>query len=429
MTESRLKFIRPIYVILLIIKPFTYILNSRIISLHMKKHLLFLSAFIIGLQAFAQITFEKGYFINNSNEKVDCLIKNVDWKSNPTEFTYKLSDNSQSENIEMHSVREFGINNISKYVRKTVDIDRSSSNFSYLTYNKEPDFNEERLFLKVLIEGKASLYEYTDGNLSRFFYTVNDSDVAQLVYVVYKASQNEMGKNNRYQQQLYNDLKCSTFTSKKLESLTYDRKDLVRFFVDYNNCNEHEYVNYTKKQKRTFFNLSIRPGINSSSLFIENSVSSAREVNFDNEIGFRLGIEGEFIMPFNKNKWAVIIEPTYQYYKSEGEGKYGTVNVDYKSIELPFGVRHYFFLNENSKIFANASYVIDFNLKSDVDFSFAPNPEVSSGNNFAFGLGYKYNNKYSLEVRYLTKRNLFVDHVYWMSEYGTTSVIFGYTLF
>ena len=56
------------------------------------KKWLFLVFPILATNCCAQISFEKGYYIDNSNQKVDCLIKNVDWKNNPTSFEYKLSD-------------------------------------------------------------------------------------------------------------------------------------------------------------------------------------------------------------------------------------------------------------------------------------------------------------------------------------------------
>ena len=49
--------------------------------------LLFLS--FIG---FTQIRFEKGYFITNYGKRIDCFIKDIDWKNNPTKFDYKLNE-------------------------------------------------------------------------------------------------------------------------------------------------------------------------------------------------------------------------------------------------------------------------------------------------------------------------------------------------
>ena len=52
----------------------------------MKKQILLLLTTILSLNSYSQINFDKGYFINDSNQKVDCLIKNIDWKNNPTEI-------------------------------------------------------------------------------------------------------------------------------------------------------------------------------------------------------------------------------------------------------------------------------------------------------------------------------------------------------
>lgn len=50
-----------------------------------KKNLLFCFATILfGFNCFSQVTFENGYFIGENTEKTEALIKNVDWKNNPT---------------------------------------------------------------------------------------------------------------------------------------------------------------------------------------------------------------------------------------------------------------------------------------------------------------------------------------------------------
>ncbi|HCR78004.1 MAG TPA: tRNA modification GTPase, partial [Chryseobacterium sp.] len=95
---------------------------------------------------------------------------------------------------------------------------------------------------------------------------------------------------------------------------------------------------------------------------------------------------------------------------------------------IPLGVRHYFFLNDKSKIFINAAYIIDIEMKSNIRYDYST-LEISSGNNFAFGVGYNYNNKFQVEFRTSTNRNLMQNYLNWTSKYQTSSVIFGYTLF
>jgi hypothetical protein len=353
----------------------------------------------------------------------------MDWKDNPTEFKYKLSENDETKKANIKSVKEFGIDNISKYIRSTVNIDRSSENIDRLSIIKKPIFKEEELFLKVLVEGKASLHLYEDGDLKRFFYNKENTHIKQLVYKSYRTSDNQIGENNLYKNELWSNLNCSTFNRNKAENLEYYKNSLIDFFVEYNECNGEKNINYEEKQKKDLFNLSIRPGFNSSSLSIQNDVSSSRNADFDNEFGFRFGIEAEFIFPFNKNKWSLIIEPTYQYFKSEKEISNRSVKADYKSIEIPVGIRHYFFLNENSKIFINSSFIIDLSSNSTIDFSSGTELEIKTRNNLAFGIGYKHNDKYSLELRYQTSREILSDYISWSSDYNTLSVIFGYSLF
>jgi len=395
----------------------------------MKDELLFLLITILSLNCYSQISFEKGYYINNADEKIDCLIKNIDWLDNPSKFEYKLTENSDKEKATIKSVKEFGIYNISKFIKTVVNIDRSMEDVNSLSYTNNPIFKEEVLFLEVLVEGEANLYGYSDGNLIRYFYNKKDNQIEQLVFKSYRNAEDKIGKNNRFKQQLWNDLKCSTFTRNKVENLEYEKDELVHFFVAYNKCNNQEYINFEEKQKKDLkglFNLNIRPGINNSSLSIYNGFSG---IDFDKELGFRVGIEAEFILPFNKNKWAIIIEPTYQYYKSEKVKTTQIVKADYKSIEFPIGIRHYYFFNKNSKIFINGSLIFDFSINSVIDFPYRKNLEVKPSPNLAFGLGYKYNDKYSLEIRYQTSREILDNYVTWSSGYKTVSIIFGYSIF
>ena len=243
----------------------------------MKRKLLFLLIATFSITSYSQITFEKGYYLTNSNQKIECFIKNVDWNYNPTEIEYKLTENSEEKKATVKTVKEFGIYKVSKYIGIKVKIDRSSDNRNKLSYNKKAILNEENLFLKVLVEGQANLYEYTDANLTRFFYNNENSIIEQLIYKSYQYSQDVIGKNKRYKQQLWNNLKCTSLTLKKAENLEYIKSDLTRFFIEYNECNNQGYINYEEKQKKDLFNLTLRPGINFSSLSLNNNITNSKE--------------------------------------------------------------------------------------------------------------------------------------------------------
>lgn len=398
----------------------------------MRKQLLIILITFLSSNCFSQISFEKGYFINNNEQKIECLIKNIDWNNNPTEFEYRLSINTEEKIATIKLLKEFGVYNDSKYIRGIVNIDRSTKKLNDLSTNRNPVFKEEELFLKVLVEGQSNLYSYVDGNLVRFFYSKdNSNNIEQLVFKYYKSSGDLIGENNRFKQQILNDLKCENIKEKDIKNISYVKNDLVNLFVKYNNCNNSEGINFEEKQKKDLFNLTIRPRLNSSSLLIQISDYTNWITDFGNETSIGFGLETEFILSFNKNKWSIIIEPAYQSFKSKKEGVSRNVTVDYKSIQLAVGLRHYFFINNNAKFFINASYLRDFQKNSMIDFDpgFDLDITTTTGGNLGFGIGYKQNDKFSLELRLQTVRGVLNSYEQWSSRYENLSVIFGYSIF
>lgn len=113
----------------------------------MKIKLLFLILVLGTTYSYSQIKFEKGYLIDNENHRIECLIKNYDWKNNPVEFDYKLSVQDVLQKGNSFNVREFGIIGISKFIRVDTKIDRSSEELTTLSTQRNPDWSEERLFL------------------------------------------------------------------------------------------------------------------------------------------------------------------------------------------------------------------------------------------------------------------------------------------
>ncbi|MBQ0769091.1 MAG: tRNA modification GTPase, partial [Bizionia sp.] len=399
----------------------------------MKKYLLCLLVTIFSLTGYAQIDFEKGYYIDNANQKIECLVKNVDWKNNPTEFEYKLSETSEPKVATIEAIKEFGVYDVSKYVRSKTNIDRSSKNIKYLTTNKNPEFQEELLLLKVLIEDDAVLYEYVEGDLRRYFYSKGESTIDQLIFKSYITSGQHIGTNYRFRQQLFTDLNCPNFEKNRFKYIGYNKSDLVKFFLDYSKCSNGEsstLVNFEEKQKTDVFNLTLRPRFNSSTLQIKNTGSNSRNFEFDNESGLAIGIEAEYILPFNKNKWAIAIEPTYQSFKSEKtiealnvSGGTLRATVDYTSIEVPLTVRHYLFLNEQSKLFLNVFFVLDFSSSPEIELKRADDSnlttlKIETNNNFGLGMGYKSQDTFSVELRYQFSRDLTGSDKFWEADYN-----------
>lgn len=181
--------------------------------------------------------------------------------------------------------------------------------------------------------------------------------------------------------------------------------------------------------KRKAFKLKITPGLKYSNASFSGSSGGA---TFQNELSFRLGLEVEFILPFNNNKWAVFSEPLYQsYYSKQNKQSPVTLLVDYKSIEVPIGVRYYIFIKSNLKLFFNGAYSFVYRLpNSGIRFSDRMENylDINTKTNLGFGLGATIRDRFSFEFRYHTPMKI-TQYLFWNSSFKSSSLVIGYTFF
>lgn len=380
---------------------------------------------------FAQVTFEKGYFIKNNGERTECLIQDRDWRLNPDEFKYKLTENGEKATETIETVKEFGVYDLSKYIRFEGLIDTSKTSVEALSENKAPEFKNVTIFLKMIVEGDASLYLFKDKSHIQYFYTVNDKKIEQLIhkeYINYTTGNKRITTNSQYKKQLLRNLECEKITIPKVNSVEYSIKPLKKLFIEYNDCKGSKSEVFTAK--KADFNLGIKASYGLRNFYVDQQNVI---VDFSN-MGFRYGFELETVLPFNKNKWAVVFEPTYQKNNDEAifEPKFGitdyNVVLDYSSIELPIGVRYYMYLNDDSKLFISASIVQDIPIKSAFYLN-TRNFPISSGLSFQGGIGYKYKNLASLEIRGYSPRSVTVDYVSIQSKYQGVMLTLGVYIF
>lgn len=404
----------------------------------MKKEILLLILCFTGFQTMSQITFDKGYYVDNNGTQIPVEIKYADWKNNPTEITLRTSPNAAPQTLGIEKVAAFGVEGEARYVRSKVPVDISDPRLKYLSRHGSFESQDKTVFLEVLVEGEADLFFYRQSGREQFFIRMEGTEIEPLIYKRYVPERSTaILENRQYRQQLFNTLTCKDISMRNIEKTAYKKSDLLNLFVLYNRCTEGEFTNYESRDaSKDAFNLSIRPGINFSSLTLYTYVVH-REIRFGTKPNLRLGLELEYILPFLRNKWAFIVEPTYQSFKGEadfpeGQLGVGSVSVDYQSIEIPFGVRHYFFLNENNRIFLNATYTADF-IVGDSRFEFDTAADVytstlletNTGTNFSFGGGYNYRD-FVLEARYNLQRSLTGKNLGVGSAYNSFSLILGY---
>ena len=395
-----------------------------------------LLVFLFVNESFGQIKYEKGYFVNTQGERIECLIKNRDWKNNPSKFIYKLNDSSKPEDGNIHSVKEFGIYNYSKFVGADVEIDRSNIQENGLAGKPELLWSQEKLFLRVLVEGTAKLYSYDNSSGRKFFYSVSDTAIDQLIYKKFNinfASTNTIGQGlspmaeiSTYKNQLLMDLKCPKGKLESVDNLTYTTEDIERYFRSYNKCMGDTSPEMVKPTKKSYVNLRMTAGINPSSLSIPKIEGYTPAFELSGNEAFSLGLQFEAVIPYHKQKWAVVFEPTFQYFNAEAVG--GNVNIKYRVIEFPIGVRHYFKLSDHSRIYLNGFYNSNFTVNFDSSIQlYDMKLGISPSGNWALGGGFEHK-RLSLETRYYTEKNLWESLSVVDAHYSRFAILVGFKI-
>lgn len=390
----------------------------------MKKIILIITL-LVCLPIAAQVQFEKGYVIDNNDQKTECLIKNRDWNTIPDKIEYKISDSSEVVIGTFNDLKVFKIYNTNHYYKKfTFSLDTN-------TKSESQNISTITSFLRILVEGEASLYEYKE---NVFLYKNKDLSMKQLVYKEYENETNEV---HPFQKELFVNLKIINNTI-DLRKLKYNKKDLVKYFTHYNEFQKAEFEVFTKKGAKTKFNFNVFSGfgINSGEIsynqsftgsvppsggggFVEfNKTSTA---NLEKLKNYAIGFEAEIFLPFKKYKWSIFISPSYFFQEgtkvksSENEMSYWidkntTINkMNY--IEVPIGLKHYFYISKNSKLNIGSAYNFNFLASKNnileihytngnislIDYK---SEKAKAMNYLSFTSGYTYKDKYNVSINY-----------------------------
>jgi hypothetical protein len=370
------------------------------------------------IQAKSQTVFESGYIVYNNGTRAECKILNKNWLKNPEAISYKLTDDAPEVKAAVSEIKEFGVGGL-KYVVADVMIDQSPKDADKMTSSPDPVWVKERAFLKVISEGEASLYHFSKKAIERFLLSTRNNDsIRQLVYKPYKVSATSVAHNKTYQAQLIAEVSCPGLPNVK--DVDYTMSSLKKYFEKFNECKGVK-TESREVRKSSEFHLTITPGVDFASFKTVQPITG-KTIKFTNEKSIRFGLEAEFVLPFNSKKWALLVEPTYQSY--ETSDPFPAVE---KSIEIPAGLRHYFYLNEKSRIFLNTGAVFDFAFESHARYA-GMEAEATQKTIISFfaGGGFKYS-RFGIEGRLYTEKSRISTAWYHVNQ--KVAVIVGYRLF
>lgn len=388
------------------------------------KFLLRLSILLLPFFCFSQDAFEMGFYIDNQGKQVKGYINNENWFNNPDAFLFKTNLNSEVEKIDLETVKLFEIGQKFKYEKFTVQIDtKPIFNFKENNnFNAEPLYETKTVFLKVLVDGDASLLKYVYAGNSYFYYSRKDfPKVLPLVYKIYLDSDGRQRENTDFRKMLFTNVRCKEANINEFLNVKYNDKELVHIFETYNECKNATFKSYNGEDNKSKLNLIAFVGYGFTSYKSEASKGYSNE-NYTNPI---FGAEFSVVLPHNNYRYEIFSRLYFDKINVENSfsrevAGFSTTNVlvesiisDFNAVNIILGGRYNFFMNENNnKLFLDAGFGINFIsgkityaqvlksnsgeiLKEDYKDLVTKNALLLN-----LGVGYAFNKRFALDLRY-----------------------------
>lgn len=401
----------------------------------MKKALLLLLSLITGI-SFGQIKFEPGYIIMDNGTITPCQVKNRDWRLTPKEFECRASENAVPYEATLKNTTEVGVAN-RVFTKYTVDIEQSNSELAYLDDKEYTKYKSLTVFLELLVDGEIRLYKYHNRGIPKYFYKQQGGQPIPLEYKMYKQGTKIL--YNRTYKSTLQQLMGSRITQTELfRTVEYNDTDLITLFRQYNGVTTPvtQDISPAGAKADTTAVASGRPqitkgkvsarigaGIILQSLKTANPAPNEDDFDFGSKANALFTVEGEWLLPFNRNKWGLFLGVTRQTYSNSGKGTLGTPEngytstwkADYHAWDFSIGGRYYMYLNTATRLFANAGYIYSLNDKDDALQHRYTNTFGTYEREYKayrrqssvfVGAGISWK-KFALEARYYGKRDLY----------------------
>lgn len=380
----------------------------------MNKSIIYLCLLFVTLLN-AQNKFEKGYYIDLNDQKVECTIKYSESRHTPTYFEVLETSTGIQKKIGVDDVKLLEIENIGKFISTTSEIDRHNYEINYLESNPVIIKKSEKHFFDCIIDNKFSLLKYEDRDITRYFYSIdNYQTIVQLDFKKYTSRDIPDGilYNNEYKNQLLQINNCKDDSLIKLiNSSKYKISDLTNIFEKLNICSGSSLTTIENKfSKRSKGISKLKIALNSN--FID--ITDNNYLQFGKKFAPGVGFEYEYALPYYNNMFSILsnIDCFYYtgttYYSHPTDGffydPYNNSNVTAKLSVLlfNFGVQWNIIRKKDFRLFISENFNLAA-IKGGFSLDFKDKGIVNDANiggslrNMGIGLSYK---KFEIDFKF-----------------------------
>ncbi|PWL38489.1 hypothetical protein DKG77_09495 [Flagellimonas aquimarina] len=412
----------------------------------MKNLITVLFFIIISISASGQRDFEPGYFIDDNDNKLECLIQNEKWLFSPKEVFYKLNESSEVKSFTVKNCKEFKIGDEGVFMRVSGDFPITQSKLKKKELSPDPELSQKTTFVQNIVKGNASLFWFVDNNGIVYLYSKDGGAIKPLLYKKYVLENLIIKENNIFRTQLVKDFECGN--QPIIQKTEYRRKSMIKYFEYLNQCSsDKSYVvlERTAKQKANFpVTIKVWAGMQQNNYEAETT-NPPTTFSFEDEVVAKFGGELEAFFPYFGYKKASVFLST-QFSKvgntfvfPSNEANERAFEADYSIIEVSFGGRYYFELAEKSSLFIDLALAANIYSNSIINEITTSNITGSTsteeiGSSFddrlggSFGLGYSYNKRIYLRLGILANQNVLDNSRFIEDKLSRINLSLGYAL-
>ena len=343
------------------------------------------------------------YYLTRTGERITGKIYSSDLESlNRPNASLKWYEGETFRVVEVTNIDEVGIGTDTKFKKFTVQIDDVDL-YNVRVADIRPAPVQQTVFLNVLVDGAAALYQYQSSRGHKYFYSKESKlPPTQLTYRKFRRkADGEVEENTTFRNQLQSDVSCPNDPWDKFRKVGYEKDALIKIFTEYNAC-----TTGSAAVGATYKNESKSKLLNRFSAFANGKhivISVEGSNNGDAPIAFGAGLEFETITP--GRKFGFFLRSEAEKIKIENAvSDFRTFGYDGMFLSFLTGARYH--LNRA----ADNHFYFDAGLGLSFPFSDVIRNNIEIGGDMSFyasvGAGYQITNKFGVQLRYNFPNNI-----------------------